>query len=316
MYTRVRGDAVKRLLFWAFILGGLLAGLLPQRVQAQGGGYYTVQQGDTLYSIGAAYGVNAYDLAAMNGLTGNEWIYAGQQLQLPGGPSFNPAPSFQSGFTYQDNFAAPSNFYLAVPPNYAIQRAPTWGNPGQPVWFNGDNSPYSAQGYGWQPPANAYTPPRFYQPMAPAIQAAPMAPQPYPPLHIPPVFPGQMRPQGEKWIDVNLTSQTLIAYEHQTPVFRTRVSSGLPQYPTVAGTFQIYLKYEKADMSGGAGDDAYYLPDVPYIMYFHGNYGLHGTYWHNNFGTPMSHGCVNLATPDAQWLFNWATLGTRVVTHY
>ena len=50
----------------------------------------------------------------------------------------------------------------------------------------------------------------------------------------------------------------------------------------------------------------YYLPDVPYTMYFYGGYGLHGTYWHNNFGQPMSHGCVNLETGNAQKLFEWA----------
>jgi lipoprotein-anchoring transpeptidase ErfK/SrfK len=51
-------------------------------------------------------------------------------------------------------------------------------------------------------------------------------------------------------------------------------------------------------------------------MYFYRGYGLHGTYWHNNFGTPMSHGCVNLSTPDARWLFSWAPVGTKVVSHY
>jgi lipoprotein-anchoring transpeptidase ErfK/SrfK len=50
----------------------------------------------------------------------------------------------------------------------------------------------------------------------------------------------------------------------------------------------------------------YYLPDVPYTMYFHGSYALHGTYWHNSFGQPMSHGCVNLPTDDAEKLFQWA----------
>ena len=40
----------------------------------------------------------------------------------------------------------------------------------------------------------------------------------------------------------------------------------------------------------------YYLPGVPYVMYFYQGYGLHGTYWHDNFGQPMSHGCVNLPT--------------------
>ena len=57
----------------------------------------------------------------------------------------------------------------------------------------------------------------------------------------------------------------------------------------------------------------YYLPDVPFIMYFYKGYGLHGTYWHNNFGQPMSHGCVNMPTPEAEWAYNWAGIGTPVI---
>jgi lipoprotein-anchoring transpeptidase ErfK/SrfK len=51
-------------------------------------------------------------------------------------------------------------------------------------------------------------------------------------------------------------------------------------------------------------------------MYFYRDYGLHGTYWHSNFGRPMSRGCVNLRTPDAQWLYNWAEVGTPVHVRY
>jgi lipoprotein-anchoring transpeptidase ErfK/SrfK len=29
----------------------------------------------------------------------------------------------------------------------------------------------------------------------------------------------------------------------------------------------------------------------------------------------MSHGCVNLPTDNAQWLYDWAPLGTTVVVH-
>ncbi len=62
-------------------------------------------------------------------------------------------------------------------------------------------------------------------------------------------------------------------------------------------------------MSGGsqALGTYYYLPNVPYIMYFNRDFGIHGAYWHNNFGAPMSHGCVNLAIPDAEKLFYWAS---------
>jgi lipoprotein-anchoring transpeptidase ErfK/SrfK len=56
----------------------------------------------------------------------------------------------------------------------------------------------------------------------------------------------------------------------------------------------------------------YFLRDVPYTMFFHKSYGLHGTYWHSNYGTPMSHGCVNLSIEDAAWLFEFTSEGTLV----
>jgi lipoprotein-anchoring transpeptidase ErfK/SrfK len=111
---------------------------------------------------------------------------------------------------------------------------------------------------------------------------------------------------------VDLTHQRLLAYQGETPVRTVTVSTGLPRTPTVTGRFQIYVKYTAAPMSG----PGYYLPNVPYVMYFYRGFGLHGTYWHNNFGHPMSHGCVNLPTPEAEWLFNWASVGTPVVIHY
>lgn len=115
-----------------------------------------------------------------------------------------------------------------------------------------------------------------------------------------------------RWIDVDLTHQTLTAYVGQTPVRTTLISTGLPRTPTPAGLYRIYLKLRYDDMSG----PGYYLPNVPYTMYFYRGYGLHGTYWHSNFGHPMSHGCVNLPTSEAEWLFTWAEVGTLVSVHY
>lgn len=117
---------------------------------------------------------------------------------------------------------------------------------------------------------------------------------------------------GERWIDVNLSTQSVYAYEGDTVVNSFLVSTGTWQTPTVTGQYKIYVKYRYANMSG----PGYFLPDVPYIMYFYKGYGLHGTYWHNNFGTPMSHGCVNLSIPDAEWLYNWASVGALVNVHY
>jgi lipoprotein-anchoring transpeptidase ErfK/SrfK len=117
---------------------------------------------------------------------------------------------------------------------------------------------------------------------------------------------------GERWIDVDLTHQTVSAYQGNTAVNSFVVSTGTWQHPTVTGQYQVYIKLRSTTMSG----PGYSLPNVPYTMYFYKGYGIHGTYWHNNFGTPMSHGCVNLTIPDAEWLYNWASVGTLVNVHY
>jgi lipoprotein-anchoring transpeptidase ErfK/SrfK len=106
----------------------------------------------------------------------------------------------------------------------------------------------------------------------------------------------------EKWIEVDLSAQTLTAWEGKVPVMAFLTSTGLPGTPTVQGEFNIYWKLESTLMAG----PGYYLPEVPYTMYFYNGYGLHGAYWHNNFGQPMSHGCVNLRNEDSKTLFEWA----------
>lgn len=141
----------------------------------------------------------------------------------------------------------------------------------------------------------------------------------------------EARPE-EKWIEIDLSEQRLYAHEGDKTVYNFLVSTG-KWAPTPKGEFRIWIKLRYTLMKGGdkaLGTD-YYLPNVPYTMYFYKGYGLHGTYWHNNFGQPMSHGCVNLSIPDAEKLFFWAdpslppdkssvsstaaNPGTRVVIH-
>ncbi len=117
---------------------------------------------------------------------------------------------------------------------------------------------------------------------------------------------------GERWIDVDISAQEVTAYEGNTPVRTFIVSTGVAAHPTVLGRYHIYVKL-RYDLMVGPG---YYLPNVPFVMYFYEGYSLHGTYWHHNFGTPMSHGCVNMYTPDAEWLYNWASVGTLVNIHW
>jgi lipoprotein-anchoring transpeptidase ErfK/SrfK len=114
-----------------------------------------------------------------------------------------------------------------------------------------------------------------------------------------------------KHIVVDLSIQTLIAYEDGREIMRTLVSTG-KWGRTPTGTFKIWGKFRFTKMSGGSGRSYYYLPNVPYVMFFSNNeiaagrgFSLHGTYWHDNFGHPMSHGCVNMRTVDAGTMYEW-----------
>ena len=116
----------------------------------------------------------------------------------------------------------------------------------------------------------------------------------------------------EHWIEVDLSEQKLYAYRGEKLLKTFSVSTGLPNTPTVVGIFNVYIKLESQNMSGYG----YYLPGVPFVMYFYKDYAIHGTYWHNNFGQPMSHGCVNMKTAEAEWMYDFADYGTLVVVHY
>jgi lipoprotein-anchoring transpeptidase ErfK/SrfK len=120
-----------------------------------------------------------------------------------------------------------------------------------------------------------------------------------------------------RWVAVDIYEQNLVAYEGNTMVFATVVSSGLPGNDTNTGIFEIYAKSQNAAMdgtSGGYGD--YRLENVPYAMYFDNDISLHGTYWHNRFGYRQSRGCVNLTISDARWLYEWLGEGSHVYVYY
>lgn len=125
--------------------------------------------------------------------------------------------------------------------------------------------------------------------------------------------PPDLKP-NEKWIDVNLTTQTLVAFEGDRAVYATLISSGKhnvddpeKNHRTARGSFRIREKHISSTMDDdSASDGPYSIQDVPWIMYFHGGYALHGAFWHSAFGHERSHGCVNLTPHDAKALFAWA----------
>jgi len=118
-----------------------------------------------------------------------------------------------------------------------------------------------------------------------------------------------LQQSNQRWIQIDLSKQRLIAWEGATQMYAVAISTGKKSTPTLTGTFKIQSKHRKVRMRG----DDYDIPNVPYAMFYDGNYGIHGADWHRKFGTPVSHGCINVAVNHAKWLFNWAPMGTSVV---
>ena len=251
------------------------------------GVYHTVQRGESLKSIATKYGVTWQQLVDSNNLANPNVIYVGQRLLIPGVTSAPVAASQPS----------------------AEQAAPSGSR--RHVVQAGEGLSQIAAKYGvtWTAIAaanNLENPDVIYAGMVLIIPDK--GTESYTPNYAAPGAPDS----SGKVILVILSQQRTYAYENGKLLHAVTVSTGLPGTPTVTGTYNIYVKYDAQLMTG----PGYYLPNVPYVMYFYRGYGLHGTYWHNNFGHPMSHGCVNLPTDEARWFYDWAPVGTKVVVRW
>lgn len=125
-------------------------------------------------------------------------------------------------------------------------------------------------------------------------------------------IPEEISEGNDFWLEVDLANQVLYAYHRNQLIVGFLVSTGTKSHQTVTGTYKIYAKYPSSTMAG----PGYYLEDVPFALFFHKGYSIHGTYWHSNFGRPMSHGCINMKTSDAAWVYENAPVGTYVYIHY
>jgi LysM repeat protein len=234
---------------------------------------YVVRRGDTLYSLARRYGTTVSAIVRANGLPNSNWIYVGQRLVISG---VTAAPSSSSSGSVHVVQRGENLFRIALRYGTTVQALASANN------LSNTSLIYAGQRLAIPGKASASPAPR-----SSSVSAS----------------------TSGKWIDINVSTQSLVAYEGQRPVYWATVSTGLARTPTVKGRFRIYSKYRSTTMSG----PGYRYTNVPYVMFFHRGYSMHGCYWHNNFGQPMSHGCVNMRISDAQWLYNWAPIGTLVV---
>ena len=112
----------------------------------------------------------------------------------------------------------------------------------------------------------------------------------------------------EPWLDVDLRTQTLVAYVGDRPVFATLVATGVgaegTAFATPKGILRVRAKLRAATMDNleHTGVLPYSYEEVPFTQYI-GRVALHGAFWHDQFGIPRSHGCINLSLADAERLF-------------
>ncbi|MFP4006506.1 MAG: L,D-transpeptidase [Spirulinaceae cyanobacterium] len=119
----------------------------------------------------------------------------------------------------------------------------------------------------------------------------------------------QLKNSNQRWIEINVTTQRLIAWEGNNSVYAVIIATGKPSTPTETGIFTLENKQPLARLRGTNFD----VPDVPYVLYYEGGGAIHGAYWLSRFGNPVSHGTTYMAVNHARWLYNWATIGVPVI---
>lgn len=128
-------------------------------------------------------------------------------------------------------------------------------------------------------------------------------------------------PWEGRWIDCNLTQQLLIAYEGRDPVRVAVQTTGKPGWETPEGYFAINTRVANETMESGSigAEEFYRLENVLFTQYFTDRgHALHFAWWKTpeTIGRPGSHGCLNVLLEDAEFFWNWASVGTPVYCHY
>lgn len=307
-------------------------------------GTHVVQAGENLYRIGLQYGLTTTELMAANNLLSADQIYVGQTLTVPGSGTITTSSTAAtttthvvqvgetlssiaarygislSVLTQANNISNPSFLYsgqVLKIPGYGTSNASVAASTGSSSYTvqRGDTlfriaTRYNITMYSLMNANQIASPDTLYVgqvltiPAGASLTAASTGTSSG-------WDPGATISDGKQVVVVT-SSQTAYAYEDGVLQRQFVVSTGLPATPTVQGDYAIYLKYESQRMYGPGYD----IPNVPWVMYFYQGYALHGVYWHNAFGQPFSHGCVNFRVGEAEWLYNWAPIGTPVRVIY
>jgi len=272
---------------------------------------HTVQRGETLFRIARRYDISVNSLMSINGIQDAARIHAGNILRLVGTTASAP-PAASNNIDNPVAAAAPAPAPVTAPAavspgdreRYIVKRGDFLTQLAIDMstsWIALAKVNNLADPNNLHVGATLLIPKRedveLYDPKYAAWKWFDMiAHQPGPRVGV-----------GREIVIV-LGTQSAYAYENGVLQKAARVSAGKKATPTIQGDHEIWLKRRSQTMSG----PSYSLDNVEWVMYFYRDYAIHGAWWHMNFGQPMSHGCVNLTNTDAQWFYNFASIGTPV----
>jgi lipoprotein-anchoring transpeptidase ErfK/SrfK len=97
---------------------------------------------------------------------------------------------------------------------------------------------------------------------------------------------------------VDVSTQTMTVSKSGRIIHRWRVSTGRKGYGTPRGT------YRPTRMHKMWHSRKYDMSPMPYSIFYHRGYAIHGTSYVKSLGRPASHGCVRLDTANARKLYS------------
>ena len=97
---------------------------------------------------------------------------------------------------------------------------------------------------------------------------------------------------------INKSSQRMDVVVDGVREYRWPVSTGRGRFGTPSGVFRPTM------LARRWFSRRYYHSPMPYSIFFHRGYAIHGTYELSRLGGPASHGCVRLHPQNAAILFS------------
>jgi hypothetical protein len=121
-----------------------------------------------------------------------------------------------------------------------------------------------------------------------------------------------------RWIEYNMNNYCVYFHSGDTVITLTcNTAKGKASTPTITGTFRVYKQVYEQCMPNPPSPEP--LCNIHYVTYWgEGGYAFHEAWWLTTEKeyNGISHGCINMYINDAQKVYEFAELGTKVWVHY